>query len=79
MSKEQVIATWVAFMISATAKRYQLSNEGVTELVKEYDLLAFLIDNYEYLHYYDNDFITEDVMKYIAERGGSLNELSRAS
>jgi hypothetical protein len=78
MSKEQQIATWTFMMLSAFRKRLGLSQENLTLIVKKYGIIAFLLDQYELLHYYDNDYIVNDVMKYIEEQGGDINELRRA-
>ncbi|MDR1895282.1 MAG: DUF3791 domain-containing protein [Prevotellaceae bacterium] len=42
-------------------------------LAKQYRLIQFLFDNYELLHYYDNNYIVQDVKRYIAEQGGTID------
>jgi hypothetical protein len=73
MSKNQIIATWVAFVLTAMQNKYELFGNVFAEVVKKYKIIPFLINNYELLHYYDNDYITDDLEKYITEQGGSLD------
>jgi hypothetical protein len=73
MSKNQTIATWAAFILTATQSRFGIFGDNFTKIINKYKLIPFLIKNYELLHYYDNDYITDDLAKYIAEQGGSLN------
>jgi len=73
MGKNQVIATWTLFILTAMQSKYRLFGDDFTKIVNKYRIIPFLINNYELLHYYDNDYITDDVVKYIAEQGGSLN------
>jgi hypothetical protein len=75
MKYEQVLATWISFMSTAIRKSYGLSREQFTALAQKYRLIYFLADNYELLHYYDNTYIVNDVMRYISEQGGSLDDL----
>jgi len=73
MSKNQSIATWAAFVLTAMQSKYGLLGEAFAQTIKEYKIIPFLINNYELLHYYDNDYVTDDLAKYVAEQGGSLN------
>jgi len=73
MSKNQSIATWAAFILTAMQSKYGLFGDAFAKIVKEYKIIPFLINNYELLHYYDNDYVTDDLAKYISEQGGSLN------
>jgi len=45
---------------------------------KKYHIASFLVRNYELLHYYDNEYIVNDIDRYILEQGGDPLELSRA-
>ncbi len=73
MGKNQVIATWTAFILTAVRKKYGIEGDAFLAVVGKYKLIPFLINNYELLHYYDNDYITDDVAKYVMEQGGSLD------
>lgn len=64
-------------MLTILRKRLGLSRTEFLPIVKRYGLVRFLIDQYELLHYYDNDYIVEDLLKYIEEQGGDSNELRR--
>jgi hypothetical protein len=46
------------------------------ELVERYGLIAFLFRNYELLHYYDNDYMVNDTLRYIRQQGGDPSEFS---
>jgi hypothetical protein len=69
----QIIATWVAFALTAMQSRYGLFGDNFLKIIGKYKVIPFLINNYELLHYYDNDYVTEDLAKYVAEQGGDLN------
>ena len=73
MSRNQIIATWTAFVLTAMQNKYGLFGDVFAGIIKKYKIIPFLINNYELLHYYDNDYVTDDLAKYIAEQGGSLN------
>jgi len=73
MSKNQVIATWTAFVLTAMQSKYGLFGDAFAEIIKKYNIISFLINNYELLHYYDNDYVIDDLAKYIVELGGSLD------
>jgi hypothetical protein len=42
------------------------------KIMKQYKIIPFLVQNYELLHYYDNDYIIEDTMRYISKQGGKI-------
>ena len=75
MSKNQLIATWAAFVLTAMQNKYGIFGDAFAKTIKEYRIIPFLINNYELLHYYDNDYVTDDLAKYVAEQGGSLNAI----
>jgi hypothetical protein len=75
MGKEQQTATWMFMMLTAMRKRFGLPRSEFLPIVKEYGVIRFLIDQYELLHYYDNDYIIDDVLRYIEEQGGDCREL----
>ena len=77
MSKEQQTAIWMNIIMTAIRGRFGLSRAEFVPIVLKYELPSFLIEQYELLHYYDNDYIVNDVIKYIEERGGDLSGLSR--
>jgi len=60
-------------MLTALRKRYGLSQAVFLSIVKKYRIIHFLSEQYELLHYYDNDYIINDIVKHIEEQGG--NEL----
>ena len=73
MSKNQTIATWTAFILTAMQSKFGIFGDSFLKIINKYKLIPFLIKNYELLHYYDNDYVTDDLAKYIAEQGGNLN------
>ena len=77
MSKEQQTAIWMNIIMTAIRNRLGLSRAEFVPIILKYELASFLIEQYELLHYYDNDYIVNDVIKYIEERGGDLSGLSR--
>jgi hypothetical protein len=76
MEHEQLVATWISFICTAIRKAYSLSRTQFIAVAQKYRLISFLADNYELLHYYDNSYIINDVVSYISEQGGNLDELS---
>ena len=78
MGKEQQIVTWIFMMLTAMKKRFDLSLPELISVTKEYGVVRFLADQYELLHYYDNDYIVDDVLRHIEEQGGDPNEVFRA-
>jgi len=75
MSKEQQIAIWMNMMMTAVRKRFGLTRAELAPVVSKYDIVSFLIDQYELLHYYDNDYIVDDIERFVKEQGGDLREL----
>lgn len=65
-------------MMTAARKRFGLSRAEFVPIANKYGVIQFLINQYELLHYYDNDYIVDDIGRYICEQGGDLSELSRA-
>ena len=72
MEKEQQISTWMFMMLTALRKRYALTQAVFLSTVKKYRIIHFLSEQYELLHYYDNEYIINDIVKYIEEQGGSI-------
>jgi predicted RNA-binding protein associated with RNAse of E/G family len=56
-------------------KNCGLSGDQFMALARKYRIIYFLTDNYDLLHYYDNSYVVDDVKRYIAEQGGTLDEL----
>jgi hypothetical protein len=79
MSSTQVTATWVFYMLSLLRRRHGLVWEDFDAIQQKYNLATFLMKQYELLHYYDNDYILDDISRYISEQGGDLRELQRAN
>jgi len=59
MSKNQSIATWAAFILTAMQSKYGLFGDAFAKIIKEYKIIPFLINNY----------VTDDLAKYISEQG----------
>jgi hypothetical protein len=79
MSTPQITATWMFYMLSLIKKRLGLTWEQFDRIQKRYVISSFLLEQYELLHYYDNDYIVDDTLRYITEQGGDIRELQRAS
>jgi len=77
MGKEQQIATWMFMMMTALRKQFDMTQSVFLSIVKKYRIVHFLKEQYELLHYYDNDYIINDIVKHIEEQGGTKNELRR--
>jgi len=63
---------WMNIVMTAIRKRFNLSRMEFVPIAKKYNLIPFLLEHYELLHYYDNDYIVNDSLKYIAEQGGEI-------
>ena len=72
MSKEQETVLWMNIVMTAIRKRYNLSRAEFVPIAKKYGLISFLLDQYELLHYYDNDYIVNDIIKHVSEQGGEI-------
>jgi hypothetical protein len=72
MSRQQTIAVWTSFVITMIKRKYGLSHAAFLEITKRYGIIPFLVQNYELLHYYDNDYIVEDTARYISQQGGKI-------
>ena len=77
MENKQQTATWAFMMLTAVRKRFGLSRPDFLPVAEKYGLIRFLMDQYELLHYYDNDYIVDDVLRYIEEQDGNSHELFR--
>ena len=75
MGKDQQIATWVFMVITALCRQLGLKRTDFVSLANKYKITDFLFEHYELLHYYDNDYIMDDVMRFIDEQGGNSDEL----
>jgi hypothetical protein len=78
MGTPQITATWMFYMLTLLKRRLGLTWEQFDRIQKQYELSAFLLKQYELLHYYDNDYIVDDTLRYIREQGGDIRELQRA-
>ena len=76
MERDQVVATWMSFMLTALRKACGLSRSQAAALAHTYKLSAFLAAHYELLHYYDNEYVVDDLIRFVHEQGGA-DELSR--
>jgi len=63
-------------ILTILRKQYSLSLMDFLSIAKKYRLVYFLAEQYELLHYYDNEYIINDIIKYIEEQGGSISEFS---
>jgi len=77
MGKEQQIATWLFLMLTALRKRLCLSQAELLPVVQEHGLVGFLVGHYELLHFYDNDYVVDDILMRIDEQGGDTSALRR--
>jgi hypothetical protein len=59
-------------------RRLGLTWDEFDAVQRKYSLSGFLFTQYELLHYYDNDYIIDDMLRYIREQGGDIRELKRA-
>ena len=59
-------------MLTAFRKRFDLTQAFFLTIVKKYRIIHFLSEQYELLHYYNNDYIINDIVKYIEEQGGNM-------
>ena len=64
-------------IVTAMCKQLGIERHDFVSLAKEYQVIDFLFEQYELLHYYDNTYIIEDVLRFIDEQGGNSNELLR--
>jgi hypothetical protein len=76
MGYEQLVATWITFTSTAIRKANGLTRDQFLALAQKYHLISFLADNYELLHYYSNSYSIKDVIQYISEQGGNVDDLS---
>jgi hypothetical protein len=65
-------------MLSLLKRRLGLTWDEFDMVQRKYSLSTFLLNQYELLHYYDNDYIIEDTFRYIREQGGDICEIQRA-
>jgi hypothetical protein len=78
MPYDQLVATWVSFAIRYFRGAYRLTNAAFLALDGRYGIITFLVKNYELLHYYDFDYVVNDIMAYIVESGGDADAISAA-
>ena len=64
-------------MLTALRRRFGLSRADLVSFEKKYRIISFLMDQYELLHYYDNDYIVDDMVRYIEQQGGNLHGIPR--
>ncbi|MDR1422339.1 MAG: DUF3791 domain-containing protein [Coriobacteriales bacterium] len=77
MSAAQTMAIWMFYMLSLLKRRLGLTWDEFDGIRREYGLSTFLLEHYELLHYYDNDYVVDDTLRYIREQGGDVLELQR--
>jgi hypothetical protein len=77
MGKEQQKATWIFLMMAALKERRGVTLPELVRLEKRHHIISFLMNHYELLHYYDNDYIVSDIENYIKEYGSDVDELSQ--
>jgi len=71
MSEQQIIATWIAFVVTSLRKMTGWSLDQFLSEDGRHGIIRFLEENYELLHYYDNAAIVNDVLKHVEEHGGA--------
>jgi hypothetical protein len=79
MGKEQQKTTWLFMILAEIRKRMGLRNGEFVSFAENHQLFAFLWDQYELLHYYDNDYVVEDTIRYINENGGEVNAIYKTA
>ena len=62
-------------MMTAIRRRFGFSRHEFVPVAINYNIITFLIEHYELLHYYDNDNVVDDVVKFVEEQGGNLNDV----
>jgi hypothetical protein len=77
VSAVQVTVTWMFYMLTLLRKRLGLTWDEFDAVQREYHLSAFLLKQYDLLHYYDNDYIVDNTFIHIKEQGGDIRELQR--
>ena len=77
MTRDQIIATWISFMTTAVRNTCGLSRAQFVMLAQKYKIISFLAAHYELLHYYNNDYVVDDVIRFVHEQGGDANDLCR--
>ncbi|MDR0853850.1 MAG: DUF3791 domain-containing protein [Clostridiales Family XIII bacterium] len=65
-------------MLLLFRRRLCLTWDELDILQQNYKLSDFLLAQYELLHYYDNDYIIEDILRYIRDQGGDIRDIQRA-
>jgi hypothetical protein len=63
-------------MLTAMRKRLGLSQVDFITMVKKSGVLNYLLDQYELLHYYDNDYIIDSIVEYIKDQCGENDGFS---
>jgi len=76
VSAEQQTSMWVAMALSLVRKSLGYSRQEFSRFAVEHGLIPFLYDNYELLHYYGNDSIVADAMRYLREDRGYADAAS---
>jgi hypothetical protein len=67
MRRAQVEATWVAFMLTALRRRLGMSVSEFALWAQQRGVIRFLFENYELLHYYGNEDVVDDTLRYVAD------------
>lgn len=57
-------------MLTAVRRRLGLTHEAFVPFARRHGLIRFLFANHELLHYYDNDYVVDDVLDAISQRKG---------
>lgn len=65
------MATWIAFAITSLRKMTGWSLDRFLSEDGRHDIIRFLEENYELLHYYDNAAIVNDVLWFVREKEGA--------
>ena len=70
MGREQTIATWSGFSVSAFCKAHGYGIKQFCALDARHRIVRFLAEHYDLLHYYDNRYVVSDIDRYLVERSG---------
>ncbi|MDR1016189.1 MAG: DUF3791 domain-containing protein [Coriobacteriales bacterium] len=67
MSPEQQMSLWVFMVLDAYARQHRFSARQAADFAVENHIPGFLLGNYELLHYYGDDYVVQDIDRWLAE------------
>jgi len=66
-------------MLTALRRQLLLTQDDLVSIVNKFQIIDFLSENYELLHYYDKSYVIDNVLRYIEEQGGKPHGILRTS